>query len=92
MFFSASSTSDKIHAKKMAVGYSEPPKPLSAIEDFCERFDKAVKNTFPKGAMLEFHLPRPEQMKFDGSAKNFQAFISSFKCNIADKVADPSFK
>ena len=48
MFFSASSTSDKIHAKKMAVGYSEPPKPLSAIEDFCERFDKAVKNTFPK--------------------------------------------
>ena len=43
-------------------------------------------------AMLEFHLPRPEQMKFDGSAKNFQAFMSSFKCNIADKVADPSLK
>ena len=43
-------------------------------------------------AMLEFHLPRPEQMKFDGNAKNFQAFISSFKCNIASKVQDPSLK
>ena len=43
-------------------------------------------------AMLEFHLPRPEQMKFDGSAKNFQAFMSSFKCKIADKAADPSLK
>ena len=32
----------------MSVGYSEPPKPLSAIEDFCERFDKAVKNNLPK--------------------------------------------
>ena len=31
-------------------------------------------------------------MKFDGSAKNFQAFISSFKCNIANKVQDPSLK
>lgn len=30
------------------MGYSEPPKPLSAIEDFCERFDKAVKNNYPK--------------------------------------------
>ena len=42
--------------------------------------------------MLEFHLLRPEQMKSDGRANNFEAFISSFKCNIANKVQDPSLK
>jgi hypothetical protein len=31
--------------KKREVGYQETAKPLTAIEDFCERFDRAVKNT-----------------------------------------------
>ena len=35
---------EKIKVKKQQEGYKEPPRPLSAIEDFCERFDKAVRN------------------------------------------------
>ena len=31
--------------RKDEVGYKEHVKPLSAIEAFCERFDKAVKNS-----------------------------------------------
>ena len=36
---------EKIQVKKREVGYQETAKPLTAIEDFCERFDRAVKNT-----------------------------------------------
>ena len=43
-------------------------------------------------ALLEFHLPRPEQQSFDGSPKNYKAFIASFHANIANKVDDPSLK
>ena len=37
--------SEKIKSRKLKEGHEEPAKPLSAIEDFCERFDRAVKNT-----------------------------------------------
>lgn len=41
---------EKIRSRKRQEGYEVeeepgPRKPLSAIEDFCERFDRAVKNT-----------------------------------------------
>ena len=34
--------------KKQQEGYKEPSRSLSAIEDFCERFDKAVRNSLVK--------------------------------------------
>lgn len=36
---------EKIRVRKEEVGYKDHVKPLSAIEAFCERFDKAVKNS-----------------------------------------------
>ena len=39
------SFAEKIQVKKREVGYQDGPKPLTAIEDFCERFDRAVKNS-----------------------------------------------
>ena len=41
-------------------------------------------------ALLEVHLPRPEQLVFDGNPKNFRAFIASFASNITKKVPDPA--
>ena len=43
-------------------------------------------------ALLESQLPRPEQSTFDGSPKDFQAFMRSFESNIASKVSDPALK
>lgn len=55
--------SDKIQDKKIEVGIQdpvpappEPDKPLSAIEDFCERFDRAVRKNNNPGQKVSLRM------------------------------------
>ena len=38
------------------------------------------------------NLPKPELVTFDGNAKNWAAFMRTFKTGVADKIADPATK
>ncbi|ELU07975.1 hypothetical protein CAPTEDRAFT_207287 [Capitella teleta] len=49
---------EKIRRRKIKEGYEEPTKSINAIEDFCERFDRAVKNN---GMTPQLPPPLPAQ-------------------------------
>ena len=41
---------------------------------------------------MNMHLPKPELMTFDGSAKKWTAFRNNFVTGIANRVEDPALK
>ena len=43
-------------------------------------------------ALINMHLPKPELLTFDGSAKKWTAFRNSFVTGIANRVQDPALR